>query len=177
MAEGMDEGAVAAVAKVVEGARTADDALAAIADFFQDNLSVSRIGVRMRRRGADDVMVAAVWSRVPTQLDAGRTHVGSGLVGEVYDRVVRSQHADIYRVGAGAVHLLEELLKEEGNRSALQIPLVLEARVQAVLTLMSSREDAFLPGDLGFYERVGEALAPTLLPLARVAIEERSSRA
>ncbi|MEA2520831.1 MAG: hypothetical protein QOI81_477 [Actinomycetota bacterium] len=172
MAEWMGDGAVAAVREAVEEARTADDALAAIADFSQDELSVSRAGIRMRRRGADDVMVAAVWSKVPTQLDAGRTHLGSGSVGEVFDRVVRSQHADIHLVGEGVVPLLEE-----GNRSALQIPLALDGRVLAVLTIMSSREDAFLPGDLKFYEHVGEALAPIVLPLARAAIDGLSSRA
>jgi hypothetical protein len=98
-------------------------------------------------------------------------------VGEVFDRVVRSQHADIHLVGDGVVPLLEELLLEEGNRSALQIPLALEGRVLAVLTIMSSREDAFLPGDIEFYEDVGVALAPILLPLARAAIDELSSRA
>jgi hypothetical protein len=176
MGERLGDAAAVAVTHAVEDARTADEALAAIAGCFQDELDVSRVGLRMRLRGVHDVIVAAVWSKMPTQLHAGRTHLGAGSVGEVFDRVIRSRHSDIHVLGESAVPLLEELLLEEGNRAAVQIPLALDGRVEAVLTIMSSRSVAFLPEDLAFYDRVGEALAPALLPLARTAIDGLSSR-
>lgn len=162
------------------GSAAARTAVATIAWILPVELEVSRVGLCWYEPDADLAIVTAVWSKHPTSATVGVSHPAHGAMFESFGAVLHGKTAGIRLFGdhEGVPHVLEDLLIEEGNASAVQIPLMEEDRVLAVLTIFSASRDAFLRTDLAFFDRVGEALSATLIPLAHTAADAiRSAQA
>jgi hypothetical protein len=151
---------------------TADAAVAAIAAQLPEALEISRIGLRTHTKNAHAVEVVGVWSRRPT---VGRPVLllpEAGSTWESYEAISRLGRAQIRRFPEQDAFLYEKMLADEGSRSFIQVPIKRGDEVKAVLAIMSARSDAFSDDELLFYERLGDAVAESLIELAARSIVE-----
>ena len=164
----LDAELVERIRAAVSQAPTANEAVARIVSGLPTELDISRVGLRVEDAKLNEIRVAAVWSKWPTDMEAGMTHPTTGTIAENYMTTARSRRSSvrIVRRDPFLPPPLREILSDEGNASGVLIPLLVGDDVPAVLAILSGSEDRFPEEDLDFYDRLGVALAGPLLTLA-----------
>ena len=154
---------------VVEGrdavatAGTLDAALASLASLLSTRYPVSRIGVRTYDAGSDELEIVGVWSANPTHLGVGvRVPARSTSFSEVETR----GSAVLGNTPAVGDPLLDQIVRDEGNRSWVVMPLTRDRLVVGLLSVSSQEPDAFTRDDLPFFDALADAIAERLLELA-----------
>jgi GAF domain-containing protein len=155
--------AIAAATGTLASAGSLDAALEALASLLSERFTISRISVRTYVAETDEVEIAGVWSARPTHLDAGiRVPARStSFVG-----VERRCAATLVPPPGTADPLLDQIVKDEGNRSWVATPLRGGHGVVGVLSVSSADVDGFTEADLPFFDALAIALEERLLELA-----------
>jgi len=120
-----------------------------------------RISVRVLVPEREAVMVAGVWSRGPTRLKAGSI---LELVATATPEVLKTKRP-VFGGSASPEEPVDQILKEEGVRAWVSIPLRARGAIVGTLTLSSSRPGAFSPAGEPFLSSLAEALESSLLGL------------
>ena len=158
------EGPLQDTVSLLDVAPSLDAALGILASRFSPALRVSRLALRVRR--SEDVLLAGVWSALPTLLAAGTTHPVSGSLYEVtFDQPLRLNEP--VKLGLDDLpSFLQELFEGEDVMSGIVVPLWVPGCPRTVLTIASSDTEAFKHAELAQYLALGAALGPALLRVA-----------
>jgi hypothetical protein len=70
------------------------------------------------------------------------------------------------RAPGNAEPLLDQLIRDEGNRSWVVMPLMRERLLAGLLSLSSKHADAFTDADLPFFDALADAIQERILDLA-----------
>lgn len=139
--------ALAALQAEIDNATTIDAVLVAVVEAIAPCIpDLLRASVRLV---ADDdptqVEIAALWSAVPTDLVVGlRMPVRSTSLPDV----ALSGHAEVRDVVGNDTGILDVIIRDEGVRSFVSLPLHHAERVVGLLSLSSAAEGAFAVADV-----------------------------
>jgi GAF domain-containing protein len=148
-------------------ARTLDEALEAMVLALRPEFSISWATIRVVDPNTPEAMVlAGLWAARETTLERGMrmSVLATSLLevseagGTVIFGKVRTDRPPT---------LLEEILRAEGARSWVSIPLRVNGRTVGLLSFSSSRTDAFSESDRLVFDALGSAYGGILLELAR----------
>jgi hypothetical protein len=149
----------------VASRHTLDAALEALASFLADRFPVLRVSVRLYDPQTDELEFVGVWSAEPTYLSAGvRMPARSTTFGEVEQR----GSSILGRPPAKAGPLLDQLLRDEGSRCWVVMPLTKDRMLLGLLSVASPIADGFTDDDLPFFDALVRAVGDRLLALASV---------
>ncbi len=147
-----------------------DDALSALASVFSPSIAVSRISVRTYDAVDEILVVDGLWTLAPTDVGVG-TRLPARSTS--FPEVERAGRAVVARwrepTAASDTSLLDRVIRDEGHRSWVVIPLRRERLLAGLLTICTAEPDAFGASDLPFFDALGEAVADRLLALAAEA--------
>ncbi len=160
-----DDGLIDRVREAVSSVSTLEEAVERIAIELPEELDVSRVGLRIHDREHDFIVVAGVWSKLPTQLKAGVSYPAASSLGESFTSVVRARVCSMRIVGRDPIAppVVQDMLAAEGNGAGVLIPVPQGSEIPAVLAIFSANVDAFSPRDAAFFDRLGAELASPLL--------------
>ena len=140
-----------------------EEALASLAAALSERYPISRISVRTYDPRSDELEIAGVWS-------AGPTHLGVGV--RVPARSTSFAEAELRRstlIGDAPMPgdpLLDQIVRDEGNRSWLVMPLIRDRLVVGLLSVSSREPNTFTRDDLPFFDALAGAIGQRLLELA-----------
>jgi hypothetical protein len=153
---------VAGARDSVAGCGTLDAALEMLASLLADRFRITRISVRIFDPQTDELEFVGVWSSEPTYLGAGvRMPARSTTFGEVELR----GSSILGRPPAKAGPLLDQLLRDEGTRSWVVMPLTRDRLVVGLLSAGSPLDDGFTEDDLPLFDALVVAVGDRLLSL------------
>jgi GAF domain-containing protein len=164
MAEAREIGRLVADASdAVATPPTLELALEGLAMFLSHRYAINRISVRTRDHATDETEIVGVWTTEPTQLGPGvRMPARATSLAEVELR----GGAVLGRGPGNAEPLLDQLIRDEGNRSWVVMPLVRDRLLAGLLSVSSKHADAFTDADLPFFEALADAIQERILDLA-----------
>lgn len=158
-----DEARVVSVLKdAAARAGTADELLACVAGVLEQRFALCRVSVRSLVVGTSEVEVVALWSRRPSNLGVGvRMPLRSTTLAAVL-ATGRTQLGVDVQPSDGLLH---QLLASEGIHSYASAPLGDVSAGAPVLSLSSTRPDAFSDADLPLVEAVGAVVGARIAKL------------
>jgi GAF domain-containing protein len=163
MAEAREiERSVVEARDAVMAADTLDAALGMLASALSHRYPISRVSVRRHDPRTDELEIVGVWS-------ANATHLGAGV--RVPAR--STSFAEVELRGASLVGdapgpgdpLLDQIVRDEGNRSWVITPMMRDRLVLGLLSVSSHERGTFTRDDLPFFDALGGAIAERLLEL------------
>lgn len=138
------------------------DALERLVPLLAEKHPVDRLSVRMVVPGADQVVMRGVWSRGPTNLVPGMRF--SAAASSLPEIITTGEPV----VGTGdAGSMLDSILRDEGMRSWVTVPLRSRGEVVGLFSVSSRTAGAFDVGSASLVEAVGraiEAVLPEVVP-------------
>ncbi len=147
-----------------------DDALSALASVFSPYIPVSRISVRTYDAVEEVLVVDGLWTLAPTDVGVG-TRLPSRSTS--FPEVERAGRTVVVRwrepTAASDATLLDRVVRDEGHRSWIVIPLRRERLLAGLLTVCATEPDAFSDADRALFDALGDAAADRLLALAAEA--------
>jgi GAF domain len=152
-------------AEAVATRATLDEALGALGALLSDRYRIARISVRIYVPETDELEFVGVWSSDPTLLVAG---VRMPARATTFAEVEARGGAILGRPPAKAVPLLDQLLRDEGARSWVVMPLLRDRLLVGLLSVASRDVDGFTEADLPFFDSLAIAVRGRLLELASV---------
>jgi GAF domain-containing protein len=153
---------VASARDSVASCATLDAALGVLASRLADRFRITRISVRIYDPQTDELEFVGVWSSEPTYLGAGvRMPARSTTFGEVELR----GSAILGRPPVEAGPLLDQLLRDEGTRSWVVMPLARDRLVVGLLSAGSPLDGGFTEDDLALFDALAVAVGDRLLSL------------
>jgi GAF domain-containing protein len=164
MAEARElERIVVDVRGAVDACATLDAALEAVASLLTTRFRVSRVSVRTYDPATDEVVFVGVWSSEPTLLVAGvRMPARSTTFEQVELRGSSIVGHPIKKEGP----LLDQVLRDEGTRSWVVMPLTRDRILVGLLSVASPEADGFTEADLPFFDALVGAIGAEMLRLA-----------
>jgi GAF domain-containing protein len=152
-----------AVRLVLERTRL-DDMLGGLAVLLSSRFEVTRLSLRIYDPVADELEIAGAWSISPTDVTVGtRLPIRS------------TSFADVERRGGAILSrwtpaedwsLLDRVLRDEGNRSWITVPIWRDRRILGLFTASAAGEAALTEDDLPFFDALAERIGPRLLEAA-----------
>jgi hypothetical protein len=166
MAEARElERLVVDAAKAVATRTTLDEALGALGTLLSGRYRIGRISVRIYIPDTDELEFAGVWSPDPTLLVSG---VRMPARSTTFAEVEAHGSAILGRPPAKAGALLDQLLRDEGARSWVVMPLLRDRLLLGLLSIASPDVDGFSETDLPFFDALANGVRRRLLELASV---------
>jgi GAF domain-containing protein len=164
MAEAREiEGTVLEARDALATANTLDAALVSLASVLSQRYPLSRISLRTYDPRTDELEIVGVWSAGPTHLGTGvRVPARSTSFAEVELR----GSALIGDTPAVGDPLLDQIVRDEGNRSWVVMPVMRDRLVAGLLSVSSHEPDTFTRDDIGFFDALAPAVGARLLALA-----------
>ena len=164
----LDDALIERLRDAVSSAPTIDAAMERIGSGMPEDVEVSRVGFRMHDVENDFVVVVGVWSKQPTQLQAGVSYPIASSLGESFTSIVRTRVCSMRVVGKDPIAppVVQDMLIAEGSASGVLIPVPRGIDVPGVLAIFSAKVDTFTPRHAAFYDRLGLELSAPLLALA-----------
>ena len=147
----------------VGAADTLDAALGMLASALSHRYPISRVSVRTYDPRTDELEIVGVWSATSTHLGVGvRVPARSTSFAEVELRG-STMLGDSPLPGDP---LLDQIVRDEGNRSWVVMPLTRDRLVVGLLSVSSHEPDTFTRQDLPFFDALSGAIAERLLELS-----------
>jgi GAF domain-containing protein len=144
-------------------AHTMEDALGSLASVLSERFPVSRISVRTYDPRTDELEFVGVWS-------AGPTHLGPGLRvparSTSFAEVELQGSAMLGDASSSGGPLLDQIVRDEGNRSWVVMPIARDRLVVGLLSVSSREPERFTRHDLPFFDALASAIGERLLDLA-----------
>ncbi len=156
---------ISEIARRIDDATTADEAVASLAEELQGRLPVTRVSVRVLRMSDDTLVSTGVWSRSATSVTTGialPVHATSFMEVARAGRAIRST----WDAGGRPPPLLHQVMADEGNLAWVLIPLEDDGIVRGVLTVWTWDEMAVTDDDLPFFDELGKSFGRRLLELS-----------
>ena len=156
---------ISGIARRIDDATTADEAVAALAEELQGRLPVTRVSVRILRTGDDTLVSTGVWSRSATSVTTGialPVHATSFMDVARAGRAIRST----WDASGRPPPLLHQVMADEGNLAWVLIPLEHDGIVRGVLSVSTWDELAITDDDLPFFDELGRSFGQRLLALS-----------
>ncbi len=147
-----------------------DEAHEIVVEEVREAFPIVRSSVRMLDPDRPHLMaVAAIWSRVPTALRKG---MRISTAATTFPSVVRAGRAVVVEETSEKrlPTFEDEVLRQQGIRSLVSVPLREGGRVSGLLTFSSTTPRAFETGDGPWFDEVGAACEDALTWLARVEL-------
>ncbi|MCA1834757.1 MAG: EAL domain-containing protein [Actinobacteria bacterium] len=152
------------VTDVARRARTCSEAVSGFAETLSSEFPLWRISVRMAS-GRDQLVVAAAWTKGESALVSG---IGMSVVATSFPEVVRRDRPVGSADPAFQMSFVEQLVRAEGIRSWISIPLHDgNGSVIGLLSLSSKEPDIFGEATLGFFAQLGYAVESRLVGLVK----------
>jgi hypothetical protein len=148
---------------VIERSRL-DDMLGGLAVVLSSRFDITRISLRIYDPVEDELEIAGAWSISATDLAVGtRLPLRSTSFAEVERRggAVLSRWTP-----AEDLSLLDRVLRDEGNRAWITVPIWRDRRIVGLLTASAARETALAEEDLPLFEALSETIGARLLEAA-----------
>jgi len=144
-------------------ADTLDEALATLASALAHRYPISRVSLRTYDPRTDELEIVGVWSVTATHLGVGvRVPARSTSFAEVELRGAAL-------LGDSPVPgdpLLDQIVRDEGNRSWVVMPVSRDRLVVGLLSVSSHEPGTFTRDDLPFFDALSGAIAERLLELS-----------
>jgi GAF domain-containing protein len=157
------EPAVAEARDALAAAASMDAALTSLASALSQRYPISRISVRTYDPRTDELEFVGVWS-------SGPTHLGPGLrVPARSTSLVEVELRGSAILGSSPTPggpLLDQLVRDEGNRSWVVMPITRERLVVGLLSVSSAERNTFTRHDLPFFDALAGAIGERVLELA-----------
>jgi transcriptional regulator with GAF, ATPase, and Fis domain len=143
-------------------ADTLDEALGTLASALSHRYPISRVSLRTYDPRTEELEIVGVWS-------ASATHLGVGV--RVPAR--STSFAEVELRGAALLGdspvpgdpLLDQIVRDEGNRSWVVMPITRDRLVVGLLSVSSHEPDTFSSDDLPFFDALSGAISERLLEL------------
>jgi len=143
-------------------ADTLDEALGTLASALAHRYPISRVSLRTYDPRTEELEIVGVWSATATQLGVGvRVPARSTSFAEVELR----GSALLCDSPVAGDPLLDQIVRDEGNRSWVVMPITRDRLVVGLLSVSSHEPDTFSRDDLPFFDALSGAIAERLLEL------------
>jgi GAF domain len=141
-----------------------DDMLGGLAALLSSQFDVTRLSVRIYDPLAEELEIAGAWSMSATDVSVGAR---LPLRSTSFTEVERRGGAVLSRwTPTEDWSLLDRVLRDEGNRAWITVPIWRERRIVGLFTVSAADEDALAEADLPFFESLCERIGPRLVEAA-----------